>query len=353
MMNLKANTLPVIFGAMFCAAVLTACVPPKKQKDLDSRLLQYEQMVRWSQWDGAATFLSQDYLEENPVTNLDMERLRLFVNFLGAYAGNKNVIMISDAWQRLGSQTAFTSGIDDGYYVTSENLADLKQIQTAALYNKVTLNVVNTRRPGVDVTPLADTSGAASISQQAELAALTGGFHYRPNNKGLASMVDRVIEQNEHYYRIRYYSSSQSDAFRSVKVRAKGLGRVTYSMGGYYAGAQTVRNDEAALVTAQPAAREISVDMKTDWLTWYPVTLRKYRAYLAVSQRAYDAEGRLVGEQVTTAQLTKKGRYTKAPFEGTLSFDIPGKDVARLEAVIIDMMSGERVVLNGKGEPVS
>lgn len=60
------------------ALVLTACVPPKKQKDLDSRLLQYEQMIRWSEWDGAASFLAPSYLEDNPMTNLDMERLRLF-----------------------------------------------------------------------------------------------------------------------------------------------------------------------------------------------------------------------------------------------------------------------------------
>lgn len=63
---------------LFLALLLVACVPPKKQKDLDNRLLQYEQMVRWSQWDGAATFIAPEYLEEHPITNLDMERLRLF-----------------------------------------------------------------------------------------------------------------------------------------------------------------------------------------------------------------------------------------------------------------------------------
>lgn len=58
--------------------LLAACVPSKKEKDLDSRLLQYEQMIRWSQWDGAAGFIAPEYLEENPISNLDMERLRLF-----------------------------------------------------------------------------------------------------------------------------------------------------------------------------------------------------------------------------------------------------------------------------------
>lgn len=67
-----------LLTALCLAMLLAACIPPKKQKDLDSRLLSYEQMVRWSQWDGAATFLAPEYLENNPITNLDMERLRLF-----------------------------------------------------------------------------------------------------------------------------------------------------------------------------------------------------------------------------------------------------------------------------------
>lgn len=67
-----------ILGLLALAALLVACVPSKKEKDLDSRLLQYEQMVRWSQWDGAAGFIAPEYLEENPISNLDMERLRLF-----------------------------------------------------------------------------------------------------------------------------------------------------------------------------------------------------------------------------------------------------------------------------------
>ena len=48
------------------ATVLSACVPPKKERDLDTRLQQYESVIRWSQWDGAAGFLAPEYLEENP-----------------------------------------------------------------------------------------------------------------------------------------------------------------------------------------------------------------------------------------------------------------------------------------------
>lgn len=65
-------------SVLLAAALIAGCIPPQKEKDLDNRLRQYEQMVRWSQWDAAITYVAPEYLEENPVTNLDMERLRLF-----------------------------------------------------------------------------------------------------------------------------------------------------------------------------------------------------------------------------------------------------------------------------------
>jgi hypothetical protein len=64
--------------ALLCAFALAACTTPKKQKDLDSTLLAYEKIVRWAEWDSAYSFLDPDYLEEQPVTRLDMDRLRLF-----------------------------------------------------------------------------------------------------------------------------------------------------------------------------------------------------------------------------------------------------------------------------------
>lgn len=67
-----------MLAMLLATLALSGCVPPKKEKDLDSTLLKYEQMIRWSEWDAAATLISPEYLEENPLTNLDMERLRLF-----------------------------------------------------------------------------------------------------------------------------------------------------------------------------------------------------------------------------------------------------------------------------------
>ena len=73
-MKLILRTL-VILGL---AALLTACPKTKEESDLSDTLLKYDTVVRWAQWDAAVDFISPEYLEENPVTRLDLDRLRLF-----------------------------------------------------------------------------------------------------------------------------------------------------------------------------------------------------------------------------------------------------------------------------------
>ena len=60
------------------AILLTACPQTKEEKDLSETLQQYETIIRWAQWDAATDFVSPEYLLENPITRLDMDRLRLF-----------------------------------------------------------------------------------------------------------------------------------------------------------------------------------------------------------------------------------------------------------------------------------
>ena len=58
---------------------LTACDPPQSmKKSRGEAFKQYETIVRWSQWDAAADFISFEYQEEHPITRLEMDRLRLF-----------------------------------------------------------------------------------------------------------------------------------------------------------------------------------------------------------------------------------------------------------------------------------
>ena len=73
-MKLFLRTL-VLLGL---TALLTACPKTKEETDLSDTLLQYDTVIRWAQWDAAVDFVAPDYLEEHPVTRLDLDRLRLF-----------------------------------------------------------------------------------------------------------------------------------------------------------------------------------------------------------------------------------------------------------------------------------
>ena len=72
------KTLLKTFLVIGIAALLTACPKTKEESDLSDTLLKYDTVIRWAQWDAAVDFLAPDYLEENPVTRLDLDRLRLF-----------------------------------------------------------------------------------------------------------------------------------------------------------------------------------------------------------------------------------------------------------------------------------
>jgi hypothetical protein len=65
---------------LFSLAILTlaACSSNQVEKSRGEVFKQYETIIRWSQWDAAADFISLEYQEEHPITRLEMDRLRLF-----------------------------------------------------------------------------------------------------------------------------------------------------------------------------------------------------------------------------------------------------------------------------------
>ena len=67
-------------GILLSLAViaLTTCSTNQVDKNRSEAFKQYETMVRWSQWDAAANFISAEYLKEHPITRLELDRLRLF-----------------------------------------------------------------------------------------------------------------------------------------------------------------------------------------------------------------------------------------------------------------------------------
>jgi hypothetical protein len=78
-MKIPVRSLLPLAIVLIAALVTGGCAGKSKQSTaLDDTLRQYEQMVRWSQWDAAVDFIAADYLESNPISRLDMDRLRLF-----------------------------------------------------------------------------------------------------------------------------------------------------------------------------------------------------------------------------------------------------------------------------------
>ena len=63
---------------LILALGLTACTMNQQEELLSDTFKQYETIVRWSQWDAAANFISTEYQAEHPITRLEMDRLRLF-----------------------------------------------------------------------------------------------------------------------------------------------------------------------------------------------------------------------------------------------------------------------------------
>jgi hypothetical protein len=65
---------------LICLLVLAlaACSSNQVEKSRSEAFKQYETIIRWSQWDAAADFISPEYQQENPISRLDMDRLRLF-----------------------------------------------------------------------------------------------------------------------------------------------------------------------------------------------------------------------------------------------------------------------------------
>jgi len=289
-----------------------------------------------------------------------LRALRGFITYLGAYSGTKNLILISDIWPTLDPESSVL-GVQAFDLLQLQAIDELKKIQNAGLLGKVTINVVNTRvrlerdfafDEGIIGRPLGTPLLAENVqggpNQQKELADLTGGFHYFPNNITIEEMVDKVIGNNEHYYRIRYYAT-KSKGFRRVRVNVKGFGRSVHTTGGYFGSAATDGRTDADFDLVEQSRSRLKVNMSTDWLTWTRGKKRTYTTDLVVGQRAYDEQGNLAREKVTTVSLTKKGRKREAPFVGTLDFTVPNKQIALVEAVIIDMASGRRTVIRESG----
>ena len=67
-----------IITATLILVLVAACGGNQVEESRSETFKQYETIVRWSQWDAAVDYLAPEYLAENPISRLDMDRLRLF-----------------------------------------------------------------------------------------------------------------------------------------------------------------------------------------------------------------------------------------------------------------------------------
>ena len=72
------NAIRTFAVLVLCLMAAAACTGNQVEESRSEAFKQYETIIRWSQWDAAADFIAPEYLVENPITRLDMDRLRLF-----------------------------------------------------------------------------------------------------------------------------------------------------------------------------------------------------------------------------------------------------------------------------------
>lgn len=75
--TLKSNAGMAILLTL-ALITLAACSASPVVQQRGEAFKQYDIIVRWSQWDAAANYISAEYQQEHPITRLELDRLRLF-----------------------------------------------------------------------------------------------------------------------------------------------------------------------------------------------------------------------------------------------------------------------------------
>lgn len=63
---------------LLCLLLASACGTSSSVRERQAAMDRWEVLVRWNQFDNLVDFIHPDYLAENPVTNLDIDRLNQF-----------------------------------------------------------------------------------------------------------------------------------------------------------------------------------------------------------------------------------------------------------------------------------
>lgn len=281
-----------------------------------------------------------------------VEMLGQFVRYVGAYTGKKNLILVTEQWKTNDRSGRAFSGLDSESGVDSEKVTSLKDIQTVCMNQKISINVLKLLHPSGNL-PDISTPGVGRISNSTEidwtstLATATSGYLFRANVTGIREMVDRAIDLNEQYYRIRYYSNYSGEKYRKVKVNAKGIGRFAYTFSGYFPGQKEISQQDAHADMNVISSKAVDLKMGTDWMRYERSGWRKKTARYVVSHRLYDTNGLLAVEKVVPGEVEirkENGDYFKAPVERRFSFDLSDQTKpGRLETEVTDLTTGKKV----------
>ncbi|MBO1320598.1 VWA domain-containing protein [Acanthopleuribacter pedis] len=287
-------------------------------------------------------FTRRQLVADSDYFRQEIEVLGQFVNFLGAYNGRKNLLLVSNPW-------AFgRNDVQEGRR-NIRGVVSLRDIQTTAQFNKVTLNILNLEpSPNDSEGRFARTSADVGIDESAELAAKTSGVYYRVNRGGLGTTMERVADDLSHFYRIRYYSNVKHQRYRRVNVKVKGLNRVGNHFAGFFPESELAPKKEVhGMLKGDTDAQVLAV--QTDWMSWRRSGRKERGVNVVVSYRAFDELGQMIAERVQATELRvkkEKGKYAYPVLAQEVFFNwAEDQKPARFEARIVDMTSGERVLI--------
>lgn len=283
-----------------------------------------------------------------------IEMLGQFVRYLGAYTGKKNLMLVSERWA--------APGLEGETSINNDNVTSIRDIQTVCMNQKISINVINLLHPS-DYLPGVDTIGPANFSGvnspldwTSNLATATSGYFFRANIQSIKKMVDRAIDLNEQYYRIRYYSNYNGKKYRRIKVKVKGLNTLAYTFNGYYPESQEISQQDARADMNVISSKAVDLKMGTDWMRYERSGWRKKTARYALSHRLYDTNGTLVVEKVLTGEILSRkenGNYPKQPIVRRFSFDLnPSTRPGRLETEVTDLVTGKKVAFEHRWDAI-
>ena len=271
------------------------------------------------------------------ISNYDRPELDVvgqYVQYLGAYTGKKNLILISENWD--ATKLAIESELEDDVFIS------MRDIQTAGVFNNLTISSVSLARGSKFLN---SRNGNFYLEPSADLAGLTGGTYTKVPLRDAGKAVARTVERGQRFYRIQYYSQYDGRKYRKINVEVKGMGRLADSADGFYPRKPELGPADVNLRLSFDMDYNFTLAASSNWLRWKGSIFGGKRANYAVAQLAFGAGGQKIAEQVIFGELGD-GRLTRDNrLRKSFTLPIPkGQKPWKIETTLIDLSTGQKVV---------